>query len=284
MLEKLKQRWGVNGFNLLLIIITFAIGGSSCGYLGRKILNTFGLEGGILWVFLYIILVTLLWPICVLVISIPMGQFTFFKKYLQKISKRFKKKVPEVKHIAIFASGAGSNAAKIIAYFQHHPFIKVQLVVTNNTQAGVIGIAEKANIEVLIINKPEFNSANSVADALKSKSIHFIVLAGFLWKIPTTLIKAFPNKIINIHPALLPKFGGKGMYGHHVHESVIAAQEKESGITIHYVDELYDHGPHIAQFNCTVTPLDTPETLAAKIHTLEHQHFAPVIESVVTVA
>jgi formyltetrahydrofolate-dependent phosphoribosylglycinamide formyltransferase len=284
MLEKLKQRWGVNGINLMLIITTFAIGGSCCGYLGRKLLNLAGLESGIIWITLYIITVTILWPLCVLLISIPLGQFNFFKKYLQKISKRFKKKVPEVKHIAIFASGAGSNAAKIIAYFQHHPFIKVQLVVTNNAQAGVIRIAEKANIELLIINKPEFNSANSVVDALKSKSIHFIVLAGFLWKIPNTLIKAFPNKIINIHPALLPKFGGKGMYGNRVHEAVIAAQEKESGITIHYVDELYDHGPQIAQFNCSVTPSDTPESLAAKIHTLEHQHFAPVIESVVTVA
>ncbi|MES1216127.1 MAG: phosphoribosylglycinamide formyltransferase [Bacteroidota bacterium] len=181
-------------------------------------------------------------------------------------------------NIAIFASGAGTNAQKIIDSFRAHTSIKVSLIVCNKPGAGVLKIAEKENIPSLLIEKDKFFSGDAYVDELKQHHIDFIVLAGFLWKIPSALIKAFPQAIINIHPALLPAYGGKGMYGHKVHEAVIAAQEKESGITVHYVDEIYDHGKIIFQARCPVLINDTPVTLAQKIHELEHEHFPNVIE------
>jgi phosphoribosylglycinamide formyltransferase-1 len=180
--------------------------------------------------------------------------------------------------MAIFASGAGSNTKKIIGYFKDHPHIKISLVVCNKPGAGVLNIAEEENIAALIIEKEKFFHGNAYTDELKERKIDFIVLAGFLWKIPSLLIKAYADRIINIHPALLPKYGGKGMYGHFVHEAVIAAREKESGISIHYVDDLYDHGKIIFQASCPVEVDDTPETLAQKIHLLEHAYFAGIIE------
>ncbi len=184
--------------------------------------------------------------------------------------------------LAIFASGAGSNAQKIIDHFKENKNIKIKLIVCNNAAAGVLKIAETANIDVLLIDKARFFKTDAYLPVLKDKAIDFIVLAGFLWKVPTILIEAYPQKIINIHPALLPKYGGKGMYGRYVHEAVIAAGEKESGITIHYVDELYDHGANIFQATCAVVAADTPETLAQKIHILEHAHFPIIIEKVVS--
>ena len=183
-----------------------------------------------------------------------------------------------MKQIAIFASGAGTNAARIIEHFRNHPSTRISLIISNKPGAGVLGIAEKEGIPSIIIEKERFFRGDAYVDELQSRNIDFVVLAGFLWKIPLALVKAYKGRIINIHPALLPKYGGKGMYGHFVHEAVIAAREKESGITIHYVDELYDHGQVIFQARCEVTPTDTPETLAAKIHTLEHQHFPLIIE------
>ncbi len=183
--------------------------------------------------------------------------------------------------IAIFASGAGSNAEKIIAYFKDHPTIRTSLVVCNKPGAGVLSIAAKAGIPSIIIEKEKFFRGNGYADELKQKGIDFIVLAGFLWKIPVSLITAYKEKIINIHPALLPKYGGKGMYGQFVHESVISNKEKESGISIHYVDEVYDHGGIIFQAHCKVEPGDTAESLARKIHQLEHAHYPAVIEKVI---
>ena len=141
-------------------------------------------------------------------------------------------------------------------------------------------IAKKNAIDTLLIEKEAFFTTDIYINELKQRGIYFIVLAGFLWKIPVSLIQAYPNKIVNIHPALLPKYGGKGMYGSKVHEAVIAAAEKESGITIHYVDELYDHGSIIFQTTCTITGVDTADSLAQKIHVLEHQHYPPVIEQV----
>ncbi len=188
---------------------------------------------------------------------------------------------PFKKQIAIFASGAGSNAQKIIEYFQNNTNITVALIVCNKQRAGVVQIAAENHIPVLLIEKDRFFSSDIYVAALKEAHIDFIVLAGFLWKIPGELIKHYRNKIINIHPALLPKFGGKGMYGANVHEAVIAAGEKESGITIHYVDEHYDNGDIILQATCTVTPTDTADTLAEKIHRLEHENFARVIEACV---
>lgn len=185
------------------------------------------------------------------------------------------------KKIAIFASGAGSNAEKIIAYFEHDKKVYVGLVVCNKPNAGVIQIALDARIPVLMIEKDQFLKGNGYIDELKDAGIYFIVLAGFLWKIPEIIIKSFRNRIINIHPALLPKYGGKGMYGLKVHEAVLAAGEKESGITIHYVDEHYDNGDVIFQAHCPVFANDTPDTLAERIHRLEHLHFARVVEQCV---
>jgi phosphoribosylglycinamide formyltransferase-1 len=187
----------------------------------------------------------------------------------------------EIIHIALFASGTGSNAGKIIEYFHLHPFIKVALVVSNNPDAPVLKISSGAGIGTLIISRERFFKGDAYLDVFHEKKIDFIVLAGFLWKVPLTLIRAYPGKIINIHPALLPKFGGKGMYGKHVHEAVLAAGEKISGITIHYVDEQYDHGKIIFQASCPVTKEDDANTLAEKIHQLEYHHFPPVIEKTI---
>lgn len=183
--------------------------------------------------------------------------------------------------VAIFASGAGSNAQKIITYFKENTAVNIALIVCNNPEAGVLKIADKEKVEPLLINRKRFAQEDAYLPVLREKKIDFIVLAGFLWKLPTVLVDAFSKKIINIHPALLPKYGGKGMYGHFVHEAVIAAGEKESGITIHYVDDQYDHGDVIFQAKCDVLPDDTPDTLAQKIHLLEHIHFAKVIEKVI---
>ena len=180
-------------------------------------------------------------------------------------------------NIAVFASGAGSNAQKIIHHFHQHPWVSVSLLVCNKPKAGVLEIAERESIPSLIIEKREFEESGYV-DHLQRYGIDYIVLAGFLWKIPPVLIKEYPESIINIHPALLPAYGGKGMYGKSVHEAVINAREKESGITIHYVDEIYDNGKVIFQAKCPVEEQDTPESLAKKIHALEHAHYPEEIE------
>jgi phosphoribosylglycinamide formyltransferase 1 len=184
-------------------------------------------------------------------------------------------------NIAIFASGTGTNAQRIIDYFRHHPSIKIALIVSNKPGAGVLTIAGKENIPSLILEKDHFFMGDAYTTELQAKQIGFIILAGFLWKIPSRLIAAYPNKIVNIHPALLPKHGGKGMYGHRVHEAVIAAGEKESGITVHYVDEFYDHGNIIYQANCSIEEKETPYSLAQKIQALEHKHYPSVIEKIV---
>jgi phosphoribosylglycinamide formyltransferase 1 len=204
-------------------------------------------------------------------------------------------------NIAIFASGGGSNAERIIEYFPSSPSlllkekgvveidgeileknikVNIALIVCNNPTAGVLQIAQLNNIPSLLIEKEQFFNGDGYLPQLQQYKIDFIVLAGFLWKIPSTLTSSYPKKISNIHPALLPKYGGKGMYGKHVHEAVIAANETQSGITIHYVDEVYDNGEIIFQATCPVNPTDTPQTLATKIHTLEHLHYAPVIASI----
>ena len=199
---------------------------------------------------------------------------------MQTSSNQDKKSV-SFKNLAIFASGAGSNAEKIIEYFKHSKSAQIALIVCNKPEAGVLKIAEKNGISILMIEKERFFRGDGYVEELINFNIDFIVLAGFLWKIPETLIKSFRNRIINIHPALLPKYGGKGMYGSKVHEAVIAAGESESGITIHYVDELYDNGDVIFQATCPISTDDTAESLAKKIHVLEHQNFAKVIEECV---
>jgi phosphoribosylglycinamide formyltransferase-1 len=177
-------------------------------------------------------------------------------------------------------SGAGFNARQIIRHFRNHPTVRISLIVCNKPGAGVLQIAEDERIPTLMLEKDQFFRGDGYVGSLKEAGIDFIILAGFLWKIPGTLIKAYPGKIVNIHPALLPKYGGKGMYGAHVHEAVIAAGEKESGITIHYVDEYYDHGQPIFQATVAIDPIDTPLTLAAKIHQLEHKYYPLVIEEI----
>lgn len=184
----------------------------------------------------------------------------------------------KITHIAIFASGAGSNAQKIIAHFAGSHSVKISLIVCNKPGAGILQIAEKEGIPALLIEKDVFSRGSSYIPELQAASIDLIVLAGFLWKIPPALVKAFPRKIVNIHPALLPAYGGKGMYGRFVHQAVVDNKEKESGITIHYVDELYDHGQIIFQARCPVLPDDTAETLAARVLQLEHRHFPLVVD------
>jgi formyltetrahydrofolate-dependent phosphoribosylglycinamide formyltransferase len=294
MFERLQKKWKVGGMQLALIISTFAIGGSLTGYAGKKIMNGLAVQQDWLWTVVYILLVTIIWPLAVIIISIPFGQFSFFLKYIRKIGGRIgivRNKEPGAGNqkplsslttqIAIFASGAGSNAQKIIDHFRNHPFVKIAFIVCNNPEAGILKIAEKENIPVLIIKKERFFRGDAYIKELEEKKIDLIVLAGFLWKIPDSLIKAFRDKIINIHPALLPKYGGKGMYGSAVHEAVIAAKEKESGITIHYVDELYDHGKIIFQAKCLVLEDDTADSLAQHIHALEHEHYARIIGELV---
>ena len=191
-----------------------------------------------------------------------------------------------MKQIAIFSSGAGSNAKKIIDHLlsneKSNSTPVVSLIVCNKPEAGVLKIAADNNIPVLLIEKEKFFRGNAYIDELKAANIDFIVLAGFLWKIPDALIKAFRGKMINIHPALLPKYGGKGMYGNFVHEAVIANKERESGISIHYVDEVYDHGQIILQATCLVSDDDTPETLAKKVQVLEHRHFPTAVSLLAT--
>ena len=179
--------------------------------------------------------------------------------------------------LIIFASGKGSNAQAIIDYFKENKKARVSLIVSNKADAGVLDIACREHIPFLVVDKTTFRETLLIEQLLEHEP-SLIVLAGFLWKIPDALIQAFPNKIVNIHPALLPNYGGKGMYGHNVHNAVIAAAEKESGITIHYVNEVYDSGNIIVQARCPVHGNDTADRLAARIHHLEHFYFPRSIE------
>lgn len=179
--------------------------------------------------------------------------------------------------LIVFASGRGSNAQAIIDFFNANGKAKVSLIVSNKADAGVLDIAKKEHIPFLIIDKHTAKEMLLVEQMMEYKP-SLVVLAGYLWKVPETILNAFPNRIINVHPALLPKYGGKGMYGHHVHEAVVANKEKESGITIHYVNEHYDEGNIITQARCSVAPTDTPDDVAHKIHKLEHYFFPRTIE------
>ena len=313
MFQRLQNKWKVNGWRLLLILVTFAVGGSLTGYAGKWIMSVLGISRTVIYIPIYIIVITVIWPMMVLLVSVFTGQFIFFRNYLSKMGKNIGKRLdlrgesetasnvrfptthPQsqptipappsstLKRIAIFASGAGSNARKIIEHFRNSENVKVQLIVCNKPGAGVINIAEKENIPVLMINKEPFFRGDGYVQDLARAGIDLIVLAGFLWKIPQSLINAFPRRIINIHPALLPKFGGKGMFGQHVHLAVIGAGELQSGITIHYVDEQYDNGDIIFQAACPVLQDDTPETLADRIHRLEHLHYPKEIEKLLAI-
>ena len=184
-----------------------------------------------------------------------------------------------MKNIIIFASGSGSNAENIAQYFNNSSTIKVKAVFTNNKDAGVIKRMEKFNIPCVVFNRDEYKNETVFLKQINEFAPDLIVLAGFLWLIPAYLVNAFPKQIINIHPALLPKFGGKGMYGMHVHEAVKQANETETGITIHYVNQNFDEGEIIFKANVALTNIETPETIAHKIHSLEMDNFPKIIET-----
>jgi len=182
--------------------------------------------------------------------------------------------------IALFASGSGSNAENIVHYFSHNPGFSFPLIISNKPDAFIHSRAKQLNIPSFTFSREDFNDGEKILSLLKLYNIDCIVLAGFLLKIPQSLILAFPQKIINIHPALLPKHGGKGMYGMKVHQAVSEAGDTESGITIHYVNSNYDEGSIIFQTTCPVFPSDTPETIAEKVHALEYEYFPKVIEDI----
>lgn len=182
-----------------------------------------------------------------------------------------------MKKLSIFASGGGSNAQKIYDYFKNSNEIEIDSVVSNQSSAKVLDRAKKWGSKTVILDKASFRSTDELSDYLIARGTDLIVLAGFLWLVPGSLLKSFPNKIVNIHPALLPKFGGKGMHGMHVHQAVFDAKEKESGITIHYINEEYDKGDVIFQAKCNVEGL-SPELIAQKVLELEHYHFPREIE------
>lgn len=186
-----------------------------------------------------------------------------------------------MKKLAVFASGSGTNAENIINYFTNHPEITVDIVLSNRPDAFVLERVKKFSIKTLVFNRLDFYENDIVVSELLKRRIDYIILAGFLWLIPQNLIKKFPRRIINIHPALLPKYGGKGMYGMKVHETVIKNREKESGISIHFVNENYDEGELIFQAKCIIEDTDTPDSLADKIHKLEYDYFPGVIEDVI---
>jgi phosphoribosylglycinamide formyltransferase-1 len=186
-----------------------------------------------------------------------------------------------MRHLAIFASGGGSNARKIMEHFEGHPDIRVVLVVSNKRDAGVLAIAAEFGVDTLVISRSSFYETERLLDELRARGVDFVVLAGFLWLAPAYLVAAYPQRILNIHPALLPKYGGKGMYGRHVHEAVKAAGETETGMTIHYVNERYDEGDIVFQASCPVKQDDTPEMIARNVLALEHRYLPKVVERLV---
>src|SRR6267154_4427951 len=180
--------------------------------------------------------------------------------------------------LAIFASGSGTNAEAIMNYFQHHPKMEVALLLSNNAVALALERAEKFNVPSLVFDKQQFRETNEVSNWLKKFEVTHVVLAGFLWLLPERLINAFPDKIINIHPSLLPKFGGKGMFGIKVHEAVKAAGERETGITIHLVNTKYDEGKILMQASCKILLSDSPQEIARKVYALEYANYPKTIE------
>jgi len=182
------------------------------------------------------------------------------------------------KRVAIFASGSGTNAEEIFKKFQHHPNVEIVLLLSNNSSAYALERAQNYNVATKVFDRKTFRETNEIVSILEKEKIDLIVLAGFMWLVPANLVSAFSNKIINIHPALLPKYGGKGMYGMHVHEAVKSNNEKETGITIHYVNEHYDEGQIIKQATCDISVSDSAEDIANKVHQLEYKYLPLVIE------
>ncbi len=280
MLNKLQQKWNVSSKQLFLILCTFAITGTTTAYISRSITAWVGFNETTLWVWPFLLRLLILvfgYQIILMIVAFFFGQFKFFWNYEKKILRRMRMIPYEQVQLAIFASGKGSNAEKIIQYFENHKYIHVKLIVSSRPDAGVLSIASRFGIDSVVIDKKGFNESTEYVEVLKNHGITHIVLSGFLLKVPQQLTAAYPNRIINIHPALLPSYGGKGMYGEKVHQAVIASGDKESGITIHYVDDHYDNGKIIFQEKIKVLPSDTPDSLAEKIHVLEHQYYPSVI-------
>jgi folate-dependent phosphoribosylglycinamide formyltransferase PurN len=244
MLNKLQQKWNVSSLQLLLILCTFAVTGTTTAVVSRYITGWVGFDETTFWLWKLLLRIFMLifgYQFILLVVAFFFGQFPFFWNYEKKILRRMGIMKPGQVKLAIFASGKGSNAEKIIQFFENHNYIHVSLIVSNKATAGVLAIAEKNGIPSLVMEKRKFMETDEYVQYIKNQGITHIVLAGFLLKVPDNLIQAYHKKIVNIHPALLPAYGGKGMYGEHVHQAVIQAGEKESGITIHLVDEEYDH-------------------------------------------
>jgi formyltetrahydrofolate-dependent phosphoribosylglycinamide formyltransferase len=281
MLNKLQQKWNVSSLQLLLILCTFAVTGTTTAVISRYITGWVGFNETTFWLWKLLLRIFMLvfgYQFILLIVAFFFGQFPFFWNYEKKILRRMGIMKPGNAELAIFASGKGSNAEKIIQHFVNHNNIHVSLIVSNKQQAGVLDIAQRNKIPTMLLEKKKFMETDEYVQLIKNQGITHIVLAGFLLKVPDNLINTYNNKIVNIHPALLPAYGGKGMYGEHVHQAVIQAREKESGITIHLVDEEYDHGKTLFQAKVVVDANDTPSSLAEKIHRLEHQHYPSVIE------
>jgi phosphoribosylglycinamide formyltransferase-1 len=183
-----------------------------------------------------------------------------------------------MKNIAIFASGSGTNAENLVRFFRTSKFGRVRLVLCNRKDAGVIDRAQSLGVEIIVFNREQFYHSDELLALVIERGIDFVVLAGFLWLVPDSFLEAFENKMINIHPALLPKYGGKGMFGQHVHSAVIENGDRESGISIHYVNKEYDEGNIVFQARCEVKSDDSPDSLAERIHQLEYEHFPLVVE------
>ena len=285
MFDGLKKRWKVGGKDLILILITFALTGTVTAWVTRKITVWAGVESWSgEWIILKLFVLLIGYQFFILIFGGLLGQFSFFWNYEKKILARLgilRKEPKSEIRLAVFASGTGTNFRRIAEYFRGHKKISVSLLVCNNPQAGAVGISKEKGIPVCLISREDLLNPQRLNDALQKNRIDYIVLAGFLKKIPAALIEKYPRRIVNIHPALLPNFGGKGMYGSHVHDAVIRAGNTKSGITIHYVDEHYDNGDVIFQKECSVEEGETPDSLAKKIHKLEHEYFAPQLEALI---
>lgn len=286
MFDKLQKKWGISGWRFFWVMIVFAFTGTTAAWLTAKITGWMNIESySFAWWSLKIGMLLIGYQILLLSYGFIFGQFAFFWQYERKIlaSMRILPKLPVPAKLIVFASGAGSNAKRLIEYFnddaEKSKIARVTLIVCNKPEAGVIEIAEKAGIPVKMINRKELEIG--AYDKELSKAGQWIILAGFLLKIPPSLIQMFPQRIINIHPALLPLHGGNGMYGRHVHEAVLATGAMETGITIHFVNDKYDQGPTIFQARVMLDQNETPTTIASKIHELEHRHYPEQIEMLV---
>jgi formyltetrahydrofolate-dependent phosphoribosylglycinamide formyltransferase len=281
MLGKLKEKWKVGNRQLLLILIVFAFTGSTTAWMTKYIAGWLGweagsIEGRISKIFFLIIG----YQVLLLSYGFLFGQFAFFWRFEKKLLQRLRilpRSEPEI-NIAVFASGKGSNFENLLNHFKKHPTIRVNLLICNKIGAGAMEIADKQQVRSVLINFSETEGIKRLASELQKSQVGFLVLAGFLKKLPPEIISLYRGRILNIHPALLPAYGGRGMYGRNVHEAVLKAGEKESGISIHEVDEHYDNGKIIFQANCSIDPEETAESLAAKIHALEQKHFPEQVE------